>query len=151
MGIGILIKNMLVALVVGILLGFLVEPIVSIVFFLKRWDQLLNLMPSGATNAMLEITSPVLFAGHDPTPWWLAAWSLRHGACCRRSLACCPPSVATLPDCSHLEPQRQHACARIFHRSSGSGAAAGLDSAGMARVVVDVMPKPEILDPRARR
>jgi hypothetical protein len=30
-------------------------------------------MPSGATNAMLEITSPVLFAGRDPTPWWLAA------------------------------------------------------------------------------
>ena len=73
MGIGILIKNMLVALVVGILVGFLVEPIVSVVFFLKKWDQLLNLMPSGATNAMLEITSPVLFAGHNPAPWWLAA------------------------------------------------------------------------------
>jgi ABC-2 type transport system permease protein len=73
MGIGILIKNMLVALVVGIILGFLVEPIVSVVFFLKNWDQLLNLMPSGATNAMLEITSPVLFAGHHPSPWWLAA------------------------------------------------------------------------------
>ena len=65
MGIGILIKNMLVALVVGIILGFLVEPIVSVVFFLKRWDQLLNLMPSGATNAMLEITSPVLFAAQS--------------------------------------------------------------------------------------
>jgi ABC-2 type transport system permease protein len=72
MGIGILIKNVLVALVVGVLLGFLVEPIVSVVFFLKRWDQLLNLMPSGATNAMLEITSPVLFAGQHPTRWWLA-------------------------------------------------------------------------------
>jgi hypothetical protein len=68
-----LIKNVLIALLVGILLGFLVEPIVSIVFFLKSWDQLLNLMPSGATNAMLEITSPVLFAGHHPTRWWLAA------------------------------------------------------------------------------
>ena len=33
MGIGILIKNMLVALLVGIILGFLVEPIVSVVFF----------------------------------------------------------------------------------------------------------------------
>jgi ABC-2 type transport system permease protein len=73
MGLGILIKNVLIALLVGILLGFLVEPIVSIVFFLKSWDQLLNLMPSGATNAMLEITSPVLFAGHHPTRWWLAA------------------------------------------------------------------------------
>ena len=73
MGLGILIKNMPVALVVGVILGFLVEPIVSVVFFLKKWDQLLNMMPSGATNAMLEITSPVLFAGHHPAPWWLAA------------------------------------------------------------------------------
>ncbi len=81
MGIGILIKNMMVALAVGVIFGFLVEPIVSVVFFLKRWDQLLNLMPSGATNAMLEITSPVLFAGQNPTPWWVAglivaAWCL---------------------------------------------------------------------------
>jgi ABC-2 type transport system permease protein len=80
MGLGILIKNVLSALVVGIILGFLVEPMVSILFFLKSWDQLLNLMPSGATNAMLEITSPVLFAGHHPTPWWLAALVL--GAWC---------------------------------------------------------------------
>jgi ABC-2 type transport system permease protein len=81
MGLGILIKNMLIALAVGIILGFLVEPIVSVMFFLKRWDQLLNVMPSGATNAMLEITSPVLFAAQHPTPWWvagmiLAAWCL---------------------------------------------------------------------------
>lgn len=81
MGIGILIKNMLVALLVGIILGFLVEPVVSVVFFVNRWDQLLNLMPTGATNAMLQITSPVLFAAQHPTPWWLAgliltAWCL---------------------------------------------------------------------------
>jgi ABC-2 type transport system permease protein len=72
MGLGIMIKNMLVALLVGIVVGFLVEPVISVVFFLKRWDELLNLMPSGATNAMLEMTSPVLFAGQHPTPWWLA-------------------------------------------------------------------------------
>jgi ABC-2 type transport system permease protein len=81
MGLGILIKNMLIALVVGVVLGFLVEPIVSVVFFLKRWDELLNVMPSGATNAMLEITSPVLFAAQHPARWWLAgmilaAWCL---------------------------------------------------------------------------
>jgi ABC-2 type transport system permease protein len=81
MGLGILIKSMPVALLAGVILGFLVEPIVSVVFFLKRWDQLLNVMPSGATNAMLEITSPVLFAAQQPTPWWLAgmvlaAWCL---------------------------------------------------------------------------
>ena len=33
MGLGILIKNMLIALAVGILLGFLVEPVISVVFF----------------------------------------------------------------------------------------------------------------------
>jgi phosphoribosylformylglycinamidine synthase subunit PurS len=32
----------------------------------------------------------------------------------------------------------------------GSGVWAGLNSAGMARVVVDVMPKPEILDPQGK-
>jgi phosphoribosylformylglycinamidine synthase subunit PurS len=37
-----------------------------------------------------------------------------------------------------------------FHALSRSAAQAGLDSAGMARVVVDVMPKPEILDPQGK-
>jgi phosphoribosylformylglycinamidine synthase subunit PurS len=32
----------------------------------------------------------------------------------------------------------------------GGGLRAGLNSAGMARVVVDVMPKPEILDPQGK-
>jgi ABC-2 type transport system permease protein len=81
MGIGILIKNMLVAMLVGISFAYLVEPILSLIFFLRDWDVPLNLMPSGATNAMLGITSPVLFAGDDPFPWWqgalvLAGWCL---------------------------------------------------------------------------
>jgi ABC-type transport system involved in multi-copper enzyme maturation permease subunit len=81
MGIGILIKNMLVAMLVGISFAYLVEPIVSVVFFLRKWDLVLNLMPSGATNAMLGTTSPVLFAGQHPYPWWqgalvLAGWCL---------------------------------------------------------------------------
>jgi len=50
------------------------------VLFLKREDQLLNVMPSGATNAMLGITSPVLFAAQHPSPWWLAGMIL--GAWC---------------------------------------------------------------------
>jgi len=86
MGLGILIKNVLIAVVVGVILGFLVEPIVSVVFFLKRWDQLLNVMPSGATNAMLEIRSPVLFAAQHPTPWWLAGMILA-GWCLLPALA----------------------------------------------------------------
>jgi ABC-2 type transport system permease protein len=81
MGIGILIKNMLVAMLVGISFAYLVEPILSLIFFLRDWDVPLNLMPSGATNAMLGITSPVLFAGDDPFAWWqgalvLAGWCL---------------------------------------------------------------------------
>jgi ABC-2 type transport system permease protein len=81
MGIGILIKNMLVAMLVGISFGYLIEPILSVIFFLRDWDLALNLMPSGATNAMLGVTSPVLFAGDNPFPWWqgalvLAGWCL---------------------------------------------------------------------------
>ena len=81
MGIGILIKNMLVAMLVGISFAYLIEPILSVIFFLRDWDLPLNLMPSGATNAMLGVTSPVLFAGDNPFPWWqgalvLAGWCL---------------------------------------------------------------------------
>jgi ABC-2 type transport system permease protein len=81
MGIGILIKNMLVAMLVGISFAYLVEPILSLVFFFRGWDVPLNLMPSGATNAMLGATSPVLFAAEDPFTWWqgalvLAGWCL---------------------------------------------------------------------------
>jgi ABC-2 type transport system permease protein len=81
MGIGILIKNMLVAMLVGISFAYLVEPILSLVFFFRGWDVALNLMPSGATNAMLGATSPVLFAAGDPFAWWqgalvLAGWCL---------------------------------------------------------------------------
>jgi len=73
-------------MLVGIGFVYLVEPSLTAVFFLlttrsEQWSIALNLMPSGATNAMLEITSPVLFAAQHPTPWWvagmiLAAWCL---------------------------------------------------------------------------
>ena len=81
MGIGILIKNLLVAMLVGISFAYLVEPILSLVCYLRDWDTALNLLPTGATNAMLGITSPVLFAGDEPFAWWqgalvLAAWCL---------------------------------------------------------------------------
>ena len=81
MGIGILIKNMLVAMLVGITFAYLVEPILTLICYLQDWDLALNLLPTGATNAMLGITSLVLFASDDPLPWWqglllLAAWCL---------------------------------------------------------------------------
>jgi ABC-2 type transport system permease protein len=84
MGIGILVRNLLVAMLVGISFAYLVEPIGSLVAFLRNWDLVLNLLPTGATNAMLGITSPVLFASDQPFAWWqgalvLAAWCLLPG------------------------------------------------------------------------
>jgi ABC-type transport system involved in multi-copper enzyme maturation permease subunit len=81
MGIGILVRNLLVAMLVGISFAYLVEPILALVAFLRGWDLVLNLLPTGATNAMLGITSPVLFASDQPFAWWqggliLAAWCL---------------------------------------------------------------------------
>ena len=81
MGIGILIRNLLVAMLVWISLAYMVEPILALLAFLRNWDLLLNLLPTGATNAMLGITSPVLFASDEPFAWWqgalvLAAWCL---------------------------------------------------------------------------
>ena len=98
MGIGILIKNMLVAMLVGISFAYLVEPILSLVFFFRGWDVPLNLMPSGATNAMLGVTSPVLFAADDPFAWWQGALVLAGGACSRRSSASSPPCAGMCPD-----------------------------------------------------
>ncbi len=81
MGIGLLIKNMLVATLVGIGFTFLIEPVLAVWFFLKAWDLALNLMPTGATNAMLGTTSWILFGSTDPWAWWqgllvLAGWCL---------------------------------------------------------------------------
>ena len=50
-------------------------------FFLKAWDVALNLIPTGATNAMLGTTSWILFGSTDPWAWWqgllvLAGWCL---------------------------------------------------------------------------
>lgn len=81
MGIGILIRSMIVAMLVGIGFAYIVEPGLTLLFFVKDWGVPLNLMPSGATNAVLGITNPALFASPDPFPWWagllvLLGWSL---------------------------------------------------------------------------
>lgn len=80
-GIGILIKNLLVAMVVGIGFAFVLEPMASWFFLRQGLDLGLNLLPTGATNAMLGSTSPVLFAPVHPFPWGqalgvLAVWCL---------------------------------------------------------------------------
>lgn len=81
MGIGLLVKNMLAAMLVGISFAYLLEPILALICYLRDWDLGLNVLPTGATNAMLGITSPVLFASDAPFAWWqgaliLAAWCL---------------------------------------------------------------------------
>ena len=50
-------------MLVGIGFAFLVEPALAVWFFVKAWDLALNLMPTGATNAMLGSTSWILFGG----------------------------------------------------------------------------------------
>ena len=85
MGIGALIRNFLVAMLTGISLVFLVEPVLALVCFLRGLDGPLNVLPTGATNAMLGLTSPALFPSGSPLPWWqaglvLAAWLLTPAA-----------------------------------------------------------------------
>lgn len=80
MGIGILIRNMVVAVLVGAGFAYIIEPMLSLVFMVKEWDVALNLMPTGATNAMLGITNPGMMAAQNPWPWWagllvLLGWS----------------------------------------------------------------------------
>lgn len=70
MGIGILVPNMIVAMLVGIGFAYLLEPLLSVLFFFKKWDIALNLMPTGATNSMLGVTSQALMASPDPFAWW---------------------------------------------------------------------------------
>lgn len=81
MGIGILVQSMVVAMLVGIGFAYIVEPALTVLFFVQDWQLPLNLMPSGATNAMLGVSSPVLFASDQPYLWWqetlvLAGWCL---------------------------------------------------------------------------
>jgi ABC-2 type transport system permease protein len=81
MGLGVLIRNMVLAMLVGIGFAYVVEPALTALFFVKHWDLGLNLMPTGATNAMLGVTNPLLFAAQDPFSWWagmlvLAVWCL---------------------------------------------------------------------------
>ena len=70
LAVGLLIRNFVVALLVGIGFSYLVEPTLSAVLFVKGWTGPLNLLPSGATNAMLGLNSPVLLSTPDPWPWW---------------------------------------------------------------------------------
>lgn len=81
MGFGILIKNMILATLLGIGFAYMIEPAISVLFLFKEWYVPLNLMPTGATNAMLGVNSQAMLASPDPFVWWqgalvLAGWCL---------------------------------------------------------------------------
>ncbi|MFW6597003.1 ABC transporter permease subunit [Propionibacteriaceae bacterium Y2011] len=74
LGVGILIRNQVVAILVAIGFAYILEPLVSFVFAFQQWDVLLNLMPSGATAAMIGLSgNPMMSAAQDPFAWWLAS------------------------------------------------------------------------------
>lgn len=73
MGMGVLIRNMVVAVIIAIAFAYMVEPLVSFVFAFQEWDVALNLMPSGATSALMGLkANPLMMAASDPFSWWLA-------------------------------------------------------------------------------
>ena len=73
MGLGVLIKNMVVAVVIAIAFASMVEPIASLLFVFQEWDLLVNLMPSGATSALMGLKdNPLMMAPSDPFAWWLS-------------------------------------------------------------------------------
>lgn len=75
LGVGILIPNMVAALLVGIGFAWIVEPIIG--FALSFWDfsrdNVVKFLPSQATNAMVD---PVTMSGPgmvEPLSWWAGA------------------------------------------------------------------------------
>lgn len=52
-GFGILIKNMIASVLIAVGFAYILEPTLNIVFALKHWTVPANLMPSGATAALV--------------------------------------------------------------------------------------------------
>ena len=137
-------QNMLVALVVGVL-RVPRKPIVSVVFFLKRWDQLLNLMPSGATNAMLKnrpgpCCSPVTIPHRGGSPPWfhglvrlLPALAGLLSAASSQTLLSLPALHRFHAVCTGLQPRadrREPTCTWVS--DGGGGCCGGIPSGGQA-------------------
>ena len=75
LGVGILIPNMVAALLVGIGFAWIVEPIVSVALSFNDFarDNVVKFLPSQATNAMVD---PVTMSGPgmvEPLSWWAGA------------------------------------------------------------------------------
>lgn len=78
MGFGILIRNMVAAVLVGVGFAYIVEPIATTVFLTLTqiypdqaiWSILQNLMPSAATMVGIGVINPLLGSPSDPFPVW---------------------------------------------------------------------------------
>ncbi len=69
-GLGVLIRNMIASVLIAVGFAYIVEPLVSLVFSVQRWTVLDNLMPSGATQAVLGTPALAsLGTGGGPTSW----------------------------------------------------------------------------------
>lgn len=73
LGLAFLMRSMALPLLVGIGFAYVIEPVLSLAFLAQDWNLALNLMPTGATNALLGITNEALLASANPFPAWLAA------------------------------------------------------------------------------
>ncbi|HEY9289719.1 MAG TPA: hypothetical protein VIP98_00430 [Microlunatus sp.] len=71
-GLGILIKNMIVSIVVAVSFAYIVEPILAMVFSLQEWTALSNLMPTNATNALIGTNAGNLIGGMTTADGWPA-------------------------------------------------------------------------------
>lgn len=72
LGLSFLLRSVLLSLLVGIGFAYVIEPVLSLGFLAQGWNVALNLLPTGATNAMLGITNEALLASANPFPAWLA-------------------------------------------------------------------------------
>lgn len=77
MAFGILIRNMIAAVIVAIAFAYMVEPMVTFaMMFLSQaypdnglWSIIQNLMPSGASMVVIGVDNPLGGAPMDPFPW----------------------------------------------------------------------------------
>ncbi|WP_434759163.1 hypothetical protein [Enemella sp. A6] len=78
MGFGILVRNMIAAVLLGVGFAYILEPIATAVFMALTqfypdagiWTILHNLMPSAATMVSIGVTNPLAGSPADPFPQW---------------------------------------------------------------------------------
>ena len=72
-GLGLLVRQMIASVVIAIVFSYVVEPIVSLIFTVKRWTVPGQLLPSGATDNALGVTAMRILQENTGGGW--PAWS----------------------------------------------------------------------------